>query len=346
MPQDQRSLSIPTPDPISEEILESLRDFARSARGSFSPNTMRAYASDTKIFTTWCASRGFSPLPASPMTLVEFIDYLAEGNKVMLLRRKGGKWAIPRPTPCGSSNPNAIKRYLAAVAKLHTAAHLADPTKDEHVRLALRSLTRSKHVRPKQARALNRQHIKLLADACRSDRLIDLRDKALMLVAYDTLCRRSELVALEIQDLIIFPDGTGTILVRSSKTDQDGEGMVRFLALSTVKAVNAWLKQSALREGAIFRAMRMGDHIRGPLQSGDVARIFKERAQAAGLEASGISGHSTRVGAAQDLSEAGIGLEEIMRVGGWKTPAMVARYTENLAAHRSGMAKLARKQRR
>ena len=53
-------------------------------------------------------------------------------------------------------------------------------------------------------------------------------------------------------------------------------------------------------------------------------------AGAAGIEPTGISGHSTRIGKAQDCVAAGIGIAAIMRDGGWKTEAMVVRYTEHL----------------
>ena len=60
----------------------------------------------------------------------------------------------------------------------------------------------------------------------------------------------------------------------------------------------------------------------------------------------GISGHSTRIGAAQDLTAAGFGLPEVMQSGGWRTGEMVGRYTQHLAARRGAMAKLAEQQER
>ena len=59
-----------------------------------------------------------------------------------------------------------------------------------------------------------------------------------------------------------------------------------------------------------------------------------------------ISGHSTRVGAAQDMVAEGISLPAIQHAGRWMTTAMVNRYGEQLLARRSGAAQLARLQRR
>ncbi len=107
-----------------------------------------------------------------------------------------------------------------------------------------------------------------------------------------------------------------------------------------------WLEVSSGMPGPVFRAVRKADNIGGRLDAGDVARIFKLLARHAGIEADDISGHSTRVGAAQDLAAAGFGLPEILIAGGWRSPTMVGRYTEHLAARSGAMAKLAERQNR
>ena len=80
------------------------------------------------------------------------------------------------------------------------------------------------------------------------------------------------------------------------------------------------------------------------LQPGEVTRIIKKMATAAGLDPVGLSGHSTRVGGAQDMVGAGLDVGEVMVAGGWKTATMVARYSERLVARRGAAAKLARLQ--
>ena len=77
--------------------------------------------------------------------------------------------------------------------------------------------------------------------------------------------------------------------------------------------------------------------------------ILKAMARRAGLPETvvqGLSGHSARVGAAQDMIAAGIELPAILQAGRWKSTAMVNRYGERLLARRSGAAQLARLQRR
>jgi hypothetical protein len=85
------------------------------------------------------------------------------------------------------------------------------------------------------------------------------------------------------------------------------------------------------------------------IDPGDVARIFKQMALAAGIapqDAARISGHSSRVGAAQDMVRHGVELPAVMQAGGWETAEMVGRYTRRLDARRGGAAKLAMLQNR
>jgi integrase len=160
-------------------------------------------------------------------------------------------------------------------------------------------------------------------------------------VAYDTLGRRSELVALDLSDVAIAEDGSGTVLFRRSKADQDGAGHVRFLARDTVVVLQRWISATGITEGALFRSAKKGGRIGKRLSGADVSEIFRQLAKRAGVDTNGISGHSTRVGAAQDMAAAGFGTAEIMQSGGWKTPTMIARYTERIAARRGAAAKLA-----
>lgn len=153
----------------------------------------------------------------------------------------------------------------------------------------------------------------------------------------------AELVELRVADLEHGGDGAGTIAIRRSKTDQEGVGMVRFVAPDTLRHVTVWLAAAGIADGALFRAVLKGGRVGGPLDSAEVARVFKQMAQAAGLTAEAaarVSGHSTRVGAAQDMVRHGIELPAVMQAGGWRTAEMVSRYTARLDARRSGAAKL------
>jgi site-specific recombinase XerD len=301
-------------------LVASLTDHAAAARGAFARNTERALRADVAIFTAWCADAGRTALPASAATVAAFIDEMAE--------RKA---------------PATIRRYISSVSTFHRAAAAANPTEALVVKLALKRLHREKGRAQKQAAPLNRQHVEKML-AAGGDRPGDFRDRALLAVAYDTLCRRSELVALQMADIEHGTDGAATVIVRKSKTDQEGVGMIRYLAADTMAHVRAWIAAADLADGPLFRAVLKGGHVGGALNGAEVARIYKAMAEAAGLtaaETAGISGHSTRVGAAQDMVRSGLELPVIMQAGGWRSAEMVARYTARLDARRSGAAKLA-----
>ena len=269
------------------------------------------------MFAAWCADRNLNSLPADPETVATFIDEMAETRR-----------------------PATVRRYIAALTKLHTAAGLPSPGKSETVRLAIKRMNRSRGTRQEQAAALNRDVIDRMIAACGNDP-IDLRNIALVNLAYDTLARRSEIVAIDVEDISIVEDGNGTVLIRRSKTDQEGIGDVRFLAADTVTAIRRWTMTAEIREGALFRSVSKGGVIGDRIDTRDVPRIFKRLANRAGIDPKGISGHSTRVGAAQDMANAGLGVTEVMQSGGWKSPTMVGRYTERLMARRGAAAKLA-----
>ena len=168
----------------------------------------------------------------------------------------------------------------------------------------------------------------------RSFRMIS---ETLLAVAYTTLCRRAELVALQRADLEIADDGA-TISIRRSKTDPEGAGAVAPITPDALRHLTAWLAAARIADGPVFRAVPKGGRVGGALDPGDVARIFKAMARAAGLSAADtarISGHSTRIGAAQDMIRYGIELPAVMQAGRWRSPEMVARYTSRLTARHS-----------
>jgi len=151
-------------------------------------------------------------------------------------------------------------------------------------------------------------------------------------------------VALELRDIDFDPDGTGQALIRRGKTDAEGQGRVAYLSRETVRWLKVWLKHSEMSEGVIFRRLIGQDQVGGALNPGSIAPIFKRVAQWIGMPArfvNQVSGHSTRVGATQDLAAMGIDLAAITQAGGWKSTRMPLQYAEKINAGRSGMARAA-----
>ncbi len=217
--------------------------------------------------------------------------------------------------------PATVKRYVATIARVETSA------------------------RQDQAHPLGWKEIKEFIDGAGESRRAD-RERAMLCVAYETLARRGELVVLEVRDIDFHPNGTGQALIRRGKTDAEGHGRMAYLSRETVRWLKVWLEHAEIEQGVVFRRLVGKDQIGGPLNAGSIALIFKRVAQWIGMPAryvAGISGHSTRVGATQDLAALDIDLAAITQAGGWKSPRMPLQYAEKINAGRSGMARAAEK---
>ena len=162
-----------------------------------------------------------------------------------------------------------------------------------------------------------------------------MRDRPLLLMAYDSFCRRSELVSLQVEDLVIIqnlPEPSFKLKLRRSKTDQDATGRWLYLGIDAQKALNDWLKATNIQSGKIFSGIRKKVELTEGLNSSQINRIFKKLARKSKLDPSviqQISGHSMRVGAAQDLLLSGVSMPIIMNRGHWSQTDTVMRYVES-----------------
>jgi site-specific recombinase XerD len=275
--------------------------------GAYADSTLRAYRADFASFSDWCLATARESLPASPETVAAFIAHDAV-----------------------KSSPATLRRRLAGIRKVHRLLRLESPVDDEDVAIAMRRALRTKPRRQKQALGLTRALRDQLIASC-ADTLTGKRDCALIAVGYDTLCRRSELVSLRREDLSALENGAMSILVRRAKNDPFGDGRYGFLTPPTVRLLASWLDAAGIKEGFLFRRIT-GNWI-GPdaLHPYSVNRILKQAAKRAGLVpnvVADLSGHSMRVGAAQDLMADGLGILPIMQAGGWKSMNVIGRYVE------------------
>ena len=311
------------PQPVLKGPLAALLEWQAMAEGAYSANTLRAQKCDGAIFQAFCEARGEPYLPADPKTIRAFIEHCVR------TRRK----------------PATVKRYVATVARVHIAAGLLNPCSSEAVRLGLKKMGRETSARQDQAHPLTWKDIKEFIETAGEGLRAD-RERAMLCIAYETLARRSELAALEVKDIDFHPDGTGQALIRRGKTDAEGQGRAAYLSRESVKWLKIWWTHAGIDEGAVFRRL-IGQHqIGGPLNPGSIAPIFKRVAQWIGMPerfVAQVSGHSTRVGATQDLAALDIDLAAITQAGGWKSPRMPLHYAEKINVARSGMARAAEK---
>jgi integrase len=311
----------PVPQPLLKGPLAALLEWQAMAEGAYSPNTLRAQKADGAIFQAFCESRGESYLPADPKTIRTFIEDCVKAGK----------------------KPATIKRYVATIARVHIAADLLNPCSSEAVRLGLKKMGRETSARQDQAHPLGWKEIKEFIESAGVGLRAD-RERAILCVAYETLARRGELVALVVKDIDFHPDGTGVALIRRGKTDAEGQGRSAYLSRETVRWLKIWLSHAGIDEGPLFRRLIGQNQIGGPLNPGSIAPIFKRVAQWIGMPerfVKLVSGHSTRVGAAQDLAALDIDLAAITQAGGWKSTRMPLQYAEKIQAGRSAMARAA-----
>ena len=241
-----------------------------------------------------------------------------------------------------------MRRYVSSVATVHKAAGERSPLEHVTVRRALKRMRRQRGCRQRQVQGLTWALRRRLMEAA-GDRVIDVRNRAILAVAYDAMLRRSELVALQVVDVTIERGGSASLLVRRAKTDPEGGGAMLYLHRDSVRLLSEWLSASGISGGPLFRSMRKDGTLGGRLHESQVPRIYKAMAERAGLPEQivrRLSGHSPRVGAAQDMIASGIGIPAIMQAGRWKSAQMVQRYGERLLAKRNGAAQLARLQKR
>jgi site-specific recombinase XerD len=289
--------------------IEKLRQTIEKIEGAYAPSTIRAYKSNFENFIKYCDENNTTALPASSEIVASYIKKLSSHLK-----------------------SSSIKIAVASIAALHNLNSLKDPTQHPDVRIEMRRMYRKLGRYIKQAYGINKDLLNKMV-AATDDSLRGIRDKAILLVAYDSLCRRSEIVSLEIEDLIINRnDESLKLKLKKSKTDPHGIGKHLYLSDEAQKALKEWLDKSAISSGKIFRAITATGKIKESLNSSHVGRVYKKIAQLSMVDKSiirNISGHSMRVGAAQDLLLSGATLPILMNRGRWSKVDTVMRYIEH-----------------
>jgi site-specific recombinase XerD len=285
-------------------LAQSTAEFLEASRAS---NTVRAYRSDWRHFEGWCQRHGVAALPASETTVALYLADMAGSRKVSTLARR-----------------------LAAISQAHKAAGAAPPTGGVAARTMV-GIRRSIGTAQAGKSPLKTPEIRRLVATCEDD-LLGVRDRALLLIGFAGAFRRSELVALNAEDLEFVSEGI-VATIRRSKTDQEGQGRRVAIpygsspATCPVRSLRAWLDAAGITRGAVFvRVDRWGHLLPHRLSAQAVARVVKRRCLQAGLDAQRFAGHSLRAGLATAAAEAGVAERDIARQTGHRSLAMLRRY--------------------
>jgi len=298
-------------DPAGEVVdpadLTAVRGFIAE---SLAPATRRAYRAALGAFRVWCEAGGVEVLPARSETVAAFLAAEAEsGRRVATLEQR-----------------------VAAIRWAHEAQGHESPTGSKIVRATMQGIRRELGVAPRRKAPATVDRLAAMVSHAAPESLKGLRDRALLLFGFASALRRSELVALVVDDIGETERGL-LVNVRRSKSDQEGRGHQRAVIhgrtteLCPAKALLGWLEAAGVEEGPVFHSVTRHGQVGARLSTQAVAQVVKTYAQRAGFDSTEFSGHWLRAGFATSAAEKGATAERIMDHTGHKSVAMVRTYT-------------------
>lgn len=299
-------------DVINSNSILSAKSKMRMQK-SKADNTIKSYSADWNDFADWCELKKVSALPCLPETIVNYINDLADDAKA-----------------------NTVSRRVTAISENHIAAGYTsnNPAKEGMVRNAMRAIRREKGTFQKGKAPILLETVELLSGCFQDDSLVSLRDKALLLLGFAGAFRRSELVAVKVQDLTFVPQGM-VVFIPQSKGDQLGHGNQVAIPYApnpkccAVVAVKQWIQGAGIHNGPLFRPFKKNGELReSQLSDKSVALVVKKYISMLGMDPSEFAGHSLRRGFATSAAQHDLDTLSIMRQTRHKSEKMVHRYIE------------------
>ena len=345
--------------------IDTLTHLAKTGTG---PNSLRALASDLAYLEAWARASTAAPLvwPASETTVLRFIAHHLWDEAE---RDKNPEHGMPehvaealrgagRLKSTGPHAPATVRRRLALWSSLHRWRGLEGPFGSPSIRNALRLAIRAAD-RPrarKSPSAITRDVLDQLLATCSRGRAADLRDRALLLLAFGSGGRRrSEITRLKVDDLeereAIVGDPAElkdevlpvlAIRLRRTKTSSADAGESVLVVGRPVEALRAWLAFSKIDTGPVFRPIdKWGNMGAGALDPQSVNAMIKSRCAVAGLDPGEFSAHGLRSGYLTEAARAGVPLPEAMQQSRHRSVQQAARYYNEGEIARGRAARLA-----
>ncbi len=279
---------------------------------SLSAATQKAYRSDWRVFEEFCKRYTLSALPADTQTALLFLTEQADA-------------ALCDVT---------VGRRAAAIKYVHTGKGFSDPCAAPVISAFLRGVRRKQAERIIAAKKpVSAEMINHMIAACDPNRLTGVRDRALILFGFAGAFRRSEITAVNLEDLTESADGI-KVTIRKSKTDQEGAGRTVALPhgekLNITESVKNWISYARIGEGALFRAvLKGGKRTGGRLSPLSVNLIIKKYAEITGLKPQDFGAHSLRSGFLTAAAQNGASVFKMAEVSGHKSLDTVRRYVRD-----------------
>jgi len=284
---------------------------ASYAAAAQSNATTRSYDADIRHFKQHGGS-----IPATPTMVAEYLANFA------------GILAV-----------STLQHRLIAIHRAHTDVGLMSPVMDSLVKRTMQGIRRTVGTKQRQVAPLVKDDLlQMMVHVERQRPMKAARDKALLLVGFSGAFRRSELVALRYEDITCFESGV-ELLIRRSKTDQEGAGRTVFVPYARgsrcpVKALTDWLSLAGIGSGPLFRAINRHDMVGDKaLTPQSVALIVKSsvRMMAGDEAAKSVAGHSLRAGYCTEAATVGLQPYQIREQNGHKSDVTLARYIRPVA---------------
>ncbi|UTV41906.1 site-specific integrase (plasmid) [Ensifer adhaerens] len=335
---------------LTDDDVATLKHLASEGMGD---NTLRALSSDLGYLEAWCQLATGSPLPwPAPESLL--LKFVAHHLWDPLRRAEDPSHGMPVEVEAGLRSgrllraegphaPETVRRRLTSWSILTRWRGLTGAFDGPSLKSALRLTVRAS-ARPRQRKskkAVTGDNLAKLLDACADERLVDLRDRALLLTAFASGGRRrSEVAALRVEDLAdedpvqidpSIPDSPSLPclairLGRTKTTTSDDDEHVLLIG-RPVTTLKRWLQEAEIKEGPVFRRIdQWGNIDRRALTPQSVNLILKSRCKKAGLDPTLFSAHGLRSGYLTEAANRGIPLPEAMQQSGHKSVTQAARY--------------------
>ncbi|MCX5598479.1 hypothetical protein OOK29_10040 [Streptomyces phaeochromogenes] len=300
----------------SPRDLELSDDTRQAIEDSIPKNTKRAYGRQWGTFEKWCGEQDRTPLPATAQTLAQYVRHLT----VTPSKRTGR-------TPA----PSSIEQAIAVIRVAHRAAGYRDQPETVAALRVLKGYKKARSesgTRKRKAPAINLDKLRLLIGDCDTATLAGLRDRTILILGFTMMARRSELAGLHIKDVNEDDEGDLTILVRSSKTDQEGDGVEVIVPrgvhnetdpVRVVRAYKEALAERGVTEGRLLCAINQWDQITHDTMSGDAINEMVQRRAARVLPDDNLvyTAHGFRAGGAGEAYKKKAPLSAIRNQGRW-----------------------------
>ena len=349
---------------LTDDDVATLKHLAKEGMGA---NTLRALASDLNYLETWAQAALGHPLPW-PVPEALILKFVAHHLYDPRLKDTDSTHGMPddvarllKADGClrsdGPHAPNTVRRRLALWSTLHRWRGMTGPFASQNIRAAIRLAVRAADRPParKSQDAVTRDIIDKLLATCHADTLVDIRDRALLLVAFGSGGRRrSEVAKLRLDDIIdrpsVFADAknpeAGTLpcvalrLGRTKTAGVDADERVILIG-RPVLALKNWIALAPIMNGAVFRSIdRFGRVGRTALDGQSVNAILKKRVFAAGLDPEKYSAHGLRSGYLTEAARQGVPIQAAMRQSRHRSVQQAAEYYNEAEVERGQSARL------